>query len=336
LGPVDAQRLLPVSTAEQLQQRFGDREDTERRKEAQALQHEITKALNVNKDLQLHAAAVTNQQKAHLHAIQAKGATLIRSTMPTAPHLRVTNKAVCYHERMCLGLSPVLNMPLHCKCNEPNGQFASNPFLALDCIQAKGTTITDRHDAVKYTVAKWASDLGARVRVEPRKLHHNRRKCRRCTSFVECKTCRRATECESCGNCQCNKRRPDLFIELAGSTYTWDCTVRRATCPSHVDEASKGIEKVLEQAEREKHRTYDRQAESIGATFVAFAVESTGGFGAEALKFVKDLIALGAKVRNVWAPRQVVQGIYRSVAIAVANGNADILEANLRACRAWD
>jgi hypothetical protein len=49
-----------------------------------------------------------------------------------------------------------------------------------------------------------------------------------------------------------------------------------------------------------------------------------------------ELIALGAKVRNVWAPYDVVNGIYRSVAIAVANGNADIVEANLRACRAWD
>ena len=41
--------------------------------------------------------------------------------------------------------------------------------------------------------------------------------------------------------------------------------------------------------------------------------------------FVKELIALGAKVKNVWAPYEVVHGIYRSIAIAVANGNADIL-----------
>ena len=82
--------------------------------------------------------------------------------------------------------------------------------------------------------------------------------------------------------------------------------------------------------------TYDRLAESIGATCVAFAVESSGGFGAEALKFAKELIALGAKVKNVWAPHEVVHGIYRSIAIAVANGNADILEANLRSCSAWD
>ena len=127
-----------------------------------------------------------------------------------------------------------------------------------------------------------------------------------------------------------------MLIELGGKSIAWDGTVRRACCPSHVDVASKGFEKVLEQAEREKHRTYDRLAESIGATCVAFAVESSGGFGAEALKFAKELIALGAKVKNVWAPHEVVHGIYRSIAIAVANGNADILEANLRACSAWD
>ena len=51
---------------------------------------------------------------------------------------------------------------------------------------------------------------------------------------------------------------------------------------------------------------------------------------------MKELIALGGKVKNVWAPYEVVHGIYRSIAIAVANGNADILEANLRSCRAWD
>src|SRR6185437_13786428 len=102
--------------------------------------------------------------------------------------LRLTNAAVLYHERMCLVLPPVSNMPLHCKCNEPNGQFASNPYHALDCIQARGTTITRRHDALKYVVAKWVSDLGGRVRIEPRRLHEQGRKCRKCAKFAECST----------------------------------------------------------------------------------------------------------------------------------------------------
>jgi hypothetical protein len=333
----EAAALLPQQSAGALIDYFADAEDEKRRKQAVNLQHDITAARRKVKDAELHAAAVTNQQKAHLSAIQARGATLIRSTIPTAPHLRLTNAAVSFHERMVLSLPPVSNMPLHCKCNEPNGQFASNPYHALDCIQARGTTITRRHDALKYVVAKWVSDLGGRVRIEPRRLHEQGRKCRKCAKFAECSTCWETAKCTACNNCSnCSQRRPDLLIELGGKYIAWDGTVRRACCPSHVDVASKGFEKVLEQAEREKHRTYDRLAESIGATCVAFAVESSGGFGAEALKFAKELIALGAKVKNVWAPHEVVQGIYRSIAIAVANGNADILEANLRACTAWD
>src|SRR3954466_11361045 len=67
-----------------------------------------------------------------------------------------------------------------------------------------------------------------------------------------------------------------------------DDSTAKATQVAPILSASKGFERVLEQAEREKHRTYDRLAESIGATCVAFAVESSGGFGAEALKFGKD------------------------------------------------
>jgi hypothetical protein len=58
--------------------------------------------------------------------------------------------------------------------------------------------------------------------------------------------------------------------------------------------------------------------------------ETTGGFGPEALQFIKSLIKLGAEAKMVFAPRDVVQGIYRSVAVAVARGNAHIIERNLR------
>jgi hypothetical protein len=122
------------------------------------------------------------------------------------------------------------------------------------------------------------SDLGGRVRIEPRNLHEQGRKCRKCSEFSECSTCRETAKCTACNNCgNCSQRRPDLLIELGGQYLAWDVTVRRACCPSHVGVASKGFERVLEQAEREKHRTYDRLAESIGATCVAFAVESSGG-----------------------------------------------------------
>ena len=55
--------------------------------------------------------------------------------------------------------------------------------------------------------------------------------------------------------------------------------------------------------------------------------------GTQALAFIKQLIKEGARFKNVWAPKEVVQGIYRTVAIAVARGNAEIIQSNMRHSR---
>ena len=85
----------------------------------------------------------------------------------------------------------------------------------------------------------------------------------------------------------------------------------------------------MAEAEAEKDREYRGLAENIGAKFFAFAVETTGRLGNGALAFIRHLIQEGAKFKNVWAPKEVVQGIYRTVAVAIARGNADIVQANL-------
>ena len=122
-----------------------------------------------------------------------------------------------------------------------------------------------------------------------------------------------------------SEKRPDILIELGGSTWLLDVTVRHSLAPSNLKDSSVRKRKCLETAESEKHNTYNNLAESVGATLVAFAVESTGGLGAEAQKFVKSIIALSARVRAVWAPHDVVHGLYRTVAIGVARGNARII-----------
>ena len=56
------------------------------------------------------------------------------------------------------------------------------------------------------------------------------------------------------------------------------------------------------------------------------------------MAFLKIFIEEGARFKNLWAPREIVYGIYRSVAIAIARGNADIIASNLRLSRIaeWD
>ena len=66
---------------------------------------------------------------------------------------------------------------------------------------------------------------------------------------------------------------------------------------------------------------------------IAFAVETTGRLGPGALAFIRRLIQEGARFKNVDAPKEVVNGIYRSVAVALARGNADIVQANLTRSR---
>ena len=56
------------------------------------------------------------------------------------------------------------------------------------------------------------------------------------------------------------------------------------------------------------------------------------------MAFIKTLIQEAARFKNVWAPKQVVHGIYRTVAVAIARGNAEIIDSNLRRSRIadWD
>ena len=116
-----------------------------------------------------------------------------------------------------------------------------------------------------------------------------------------------------------------------------DVVVKHSLAPSLFEQCAADDGSVLKHAEAEKHRSYDGLADQIGARFFAFAVETTGRLGDEALAFIRHIIHEGARFKNVWAAKEVVNGIYRTVAIAIARGNADIVDSNLGKARraAW-
>ena len=76
-------------------------------------------------------------------------------------------------------------------------------------------------------------------------------------------------------------------------------------------------------------KTYDVLASKAKANFHAMAFTTYGGFGDEALAVIKLVIDQGKKMGLVWQPREVVYRIYRSIAVAIARGNAEIVQANL-------
>ena len=114
-----------------------------------------------------------------------------------------------------------------------------------------------------------------------------------------------------------------------GTPIAVDVRVTHSLAPSHVEQCAKDAEAVLEAAEAEKARVYRVLADQVGAKFFAFAVDTAGRLGTEALALIRHLIQEGARFKNVVAPKEVVQGIYRTVAIAVARGNAEMVQSNL-------
>ena len=124
-----------------------------------------------------------------------------------------------------------------------------------------------------------------------------------------------------------------LIYGLGVDPIALDVRVAHSTSPSHVERCAQDPDGVLDQAEAEKEREYRVLADQMGARFFAFAVETTGRLGKGALAFIHHLIQEGARYKNVWAPKEVVQGIYRTVAIALARGNADVVQSNITRSR---
>ena len=60
--------------------------------------------------------------------------------------------------------------------------------------------------------------------------------------------------------------------------------------------------------------------------FVPIALESTGGFGTEALLFIKELIKESKKQHMVWRDKEYVNLVHPNIAIAVARGNTGIVK----------
>src|SRR4051812_44959292 len=55
-----------------------------------------------------------------------------------------------------------------CRCNHANGQYGFDPLHGLSCVVDKGGSIIQRHDDVKYELARWLTAVGLGVRIEPR------------------------------------------------------------------------------------------------------------------------------------------------------------------------
>ena len=277
------------------------------------------------------------EMQARLHAQRERGAMFIITTVPTCVDQELSNDDVEINTRLALGLPPQPQMPYQCTCGQPNGSYAADPWHALSCVDELHSSVTDRHDGMKRAVARLAEAVGAKVVVEPRK-HERREKKERQRRSGPAEEKQQRERKEGKGSVVENEgrekkkednKRPDSVVELPGKKWWTDETIWHPYGPTNVSVSAQSPQALLKTAEQQKHIKYDEEASRAGAIFVPFALESTGGFGKEALLFIRELIAESKKQHMVWRDKEFVNMAYRNIAIAVARGNTMIIKSNL-------
>ena len=237
--------------------------------------------------------------KARLYAVRAPKAGLVLCALPLTSSLVMSDEEFRLCVRMRLGVPPKDQPADHCRACSRHVDFQLDPWHAINCAAQTGRAVTDRHNAVVDRVCSWATSLGMR---EPRS--------------------------ESRG-VDDDERRPDIKVRVGASTYLLDVTVRNPTAPSNCKLGAKGSLAVAKAAEQEKVAKYKELAEREKTAFVPFAIESFGGMGQAASRFVCDVIKESRKAMVSWAPWEVIYGLQNTIAVTVARGNAAIVRRSL-------
>ena len=109
-----------------------------------------------------------------------------------------------------------------------------------------------------------------------------------------------------------------------------DVVIGNPYCDSH---AAKGAAQELGTAIYHANRKVSKYAEFTvqnDGEFMPFAVELHGGMEERASKLIKLLRDQASKNGHFWIDEDVYTNIFRRIAVAVANGNADIVARSLR------
>ena len=121
------------------------------------------------------------------------------------------------------------------------------------------------------------------------------------------------------------------MVDVDGERYLVDVVVSHPLAASHRHRASTATLAVAAQAAKDKHRKHGSQAEARRCRFVAFSLESFGGWHLEAADFVRSIISHCSRRQHIkWAPREIVKGVHGLIAMALCRGNARAVRACAR------
>lgn len=235
--------------------------------------------------------------KARLPACRAKHSGVWLTVFPSSYMFCLLDTHIGLAMRLRLGLAPQDNLPFHCKCNYP---LSTDPNHFLSCKLLRRTIATTRHDDLHHLLCDFTRQAGCAVFIEPRGL-------------------------DGTG------KRPDAQVFFQSGTELLDTSITHPCSPSYFARAATEQLWAAKTRQQAKHNKYDLLAAEEKSPFSAFVMETFGGFGSEALNFIKKISRCHSEQFSTPTPKAAFRSLVtRALSICLQRGNAII---QLHGCR---
>ena len=123
------------------------------------------------------------------------------------------------------------------------------------------------------------------------------------------------------------RSRPDGVATIRRTKIEFEVSVTHPLANSYVNGASKTSLSAAHAREEVKNIQHQDHNRGEKRPVYPVVMETLGGVGNSAAKFVDDAIKEGGRAGQRWAPKEVVYGCWRVLSIALVRGNAHIIQA---------
>ena len=258
------------------------------------IMHEI---LQYQKDTLIDSLRENKTELVRWTGIMAESAGLWITTAPTHAMFKLTDEQFRTAARIRLGLVPHDNLRF-CICGT---SLISNPYHFYSCRQLLPSN-THRHNIILYTIVKIAKLLSIPTEAEP------------VVDYID-------------------GARTDARFELHERSTMIDVSVIHPMADSYLSAARRSLG-AAEIREKEKRAEYGERARLASCLFFPFVMETTGGIGQQAEKFITQVCddVYGGGIQAP-IPGSVRGFIRKAVEIALCIGNGLVREVGIRRAR---